>query len=103
VQKPFDLACFLLPDADDWLKDRLRISMDLKPETERGRNYIKEHEEDPRPFKLLTYQQVTPNVPVYIIYYTVYPNPGTGFVETWPDLYGYDKVISQAGSPFLLK
>ena len=101
VQKPFELACFLLPDADDWLKDRLRISMDIKPETERGRNYIEEHEEDPRPFKLLTYQQVTPHVPVYIIYYTAYPNPKTGIVETWPDLYGYDKAISQACSPFL--
>ena len=101
VQKPFDLACFLLPDADEWFKDRLRISMDIKPETERGRDYLKAHSEDPRPLRLVTYQQVSPHVPVYIIYYTAYPNPKTGVIETWPDLYGYDKIISQAGSPFL--
>ena len=102
VQKPFDLACFLLPDADEWLKDRLRISMDIRPETERGRSYLMEHADAPRPLKLVTTQQVAPHVPVYIIYYTTYPNPKTGVVETWPDLYGYDKVISQAGAPFLL-
>ena len=43
VQKPFELACFLLPEADDWMKDRLRISMDIRPETERGKNWLKEH------------------------------------------------------------
>ena len=102
VQKPFELACFLMPDADEWTKDRLRISMDIRPETERGWNYLNQHAADPRPFKLLTYQQVSPYVPVYIMYYTTYPNPKTGVVESWPDLYGYDKVISQAGAPFLL-
>ena len=102
VQKPFDLACFLLPDADEWLKDRIRISMDIRPETERGREYLRAHADDPRPLRAITYQEVSPHVPVYIIYYTVYPNPATGVVETWPDLYGYDKLIGQAGAPFFL-
>lgn len=103
VQKPFDLACFLMPDADEWTKDRLRISMDIKPETERGWNYLNQHADDPKPYRLMTYQQISPHVPLYIIYYTAYPNPTTGVVETWPDLYGYDKVISRAGGHFLLK
>ena len=103
VQKPFDLACFLMPEADEWTKDRLRISMDIKPETDRGWSYLKQHAADPRPYRLMTYQQVSPNVPLYIIYFTAYPNPATGVVETWPDLYGYDKVISRAGGHFLLK
>lgn len=101
VQKPFDLACFLLPDADEWFKDRLRISMDISPVTDRGRQYLKAHANDPRPLRAVTYQQVSPHVPVFIIYFTTYPNPKTGVVETWPDLYGYDKVISEAGAPFL--
>ena len=33
-------------------------------------------------------------VPVYLIYYTAYPNPITKEVELWPDLYGYDRVIA---------
>ncbi len=103
VQKPFDLACFLLPEADDWLKDRLRISMDMKPVTEQGRSWLESHAEDPRPYKLLTYHDVAPKVPVYIVYYTAYPNPATGAVEQWPDLYSYDSVIAKAMGNLLLK
>jgi len=95
VQKPFELACHLLPMADEWDMDKLRISMDIAPKTEQGRLYLKEHAEDPRPYRLVKYRDVLPNVPVYIVYYTAYPNPSTGIVETWPDLYAYDKAISQ--------
>ena len=102
VQKPFELACFLLPDADDWKKDCLRISMGMRPETDRGQSYLQEHNGSSQPFRLLTYLDVSPRVPLYIIYYTAYPNPKTGMVETWPDLYGYDKVISREIKSFLL-
>lgn len=102
VQKPFELACFLLPDADEWKRECLRISMDLRPETDRGQSYLHEHAGTTRPFRLLTYLDVSPRVPLYIVYYTAYPNPKTGFVETWPDLYGYDKVISREMKSFLL-
>ncbi len=95
VQKPFELARFLLPEADEWNLDKLRISMDIKPETEQGIQYLEEHAEEPGPHRLVSYREVMPRVPVYIIYYTAYPNPSTGIVETWPDLYGYDKAISQ--------
>ncbi|MBR0180842.1 MAG: L,D-transpeptidase family protein [Prevotella sp.] len=93
VQNPFELACFLLPDLDEWALDKLRISMDIKPETERGLIYISEHADDPRPFRLSTYHDVSPRVPVYIIYYTTYPNPETGIIDSYPDIYGYDTVI----------
>ena len=102
VQKPFDLACFLLPDADEWTMDRLRISMDIRPETERGQIYVQEHAGAPKPFRLMSYQDVSPKVPLYIIYYTAYPNPKTGVVEFWPDLYGYDQAISQEMGSILL-
>ena len=101
VQRPFDLACFLLPDADEWLLDRLRISMDIRPETDQGQEYLRDHADDPRPLRAVSYQDVTPRVPVYIIYYTAYPNPETGAFEQWPDLYGYDKAISRGMSIFL--
>lgn len=103
VQKPFELACFLLPDMDEWTQDRLRISMDIRPETDQGRDYLKEHADDPRPFRLVVYRDVKPHVPVYIVYFTELPNPGTGKVESWPDLYGYDKIITREMGAFLLK
>lgn len=101
VQKPFELACFLLPNLSEWEKDQLRISMDIRPVTEQGRTYLRNHASAPRPFRLISYRDVSPHVPVYIIYYTAYPNPSTGVVETWPDLYGYDKAIGREMDPFL--
>ena len=103
VEKPFELACFLMPDADDDLKDRLRISMDIPPETDEGIRYLEEHADDPQPYRLLTYREVTPRVPVHIIYFTAYPNPRTGEVESWPDLYGYDEAIAREIDAFILK
>lgn len=103
VQKPFDLACFLLPEADEWMKDRLRISMDITPESEQGKEWLKEHAEDPRPYRLMVYSDVAPKVPVHILYFTAFPNPETGAVEFWPDLYDYDKAISREIQAFLLK
>ena len=103
VQKPFDLACFLLPEADEWTLDQLRISMDIRPVTERGRNYVSAHADAPRPLRLIQYRDVTPKVPVYIVYFTAYPNPATGKVESWPDLYNYDKAVVEEMGTFLLK
>ena len=99
VQKPFELACFMMPEADEWEKDRLRISMDMRPVTERGLTYLREHGGGAR---LINSRAVNPKVPVYIIYHTVYPNPKTGEVESWPDLYGYDKIISREIGSILL-
>lgn len=103
VQKPFDLACFLLPEADEWTRDQLRISMDIKPVTERGRDYLSEHVDAPRPLRLIQYREINPKVPVYIVYYTAYPNPATGKVEFWPDLYNYDKAVVEEIGSFLVK
>lgn len=101
VEKPFELACFLLQGADEWTLDKIRLSMDMKPETDRGLEYLEEHAEDPRPLKAIVYRDINPRVPVYIIYYTVYPNPETGELEFWPDLYGYDQVVRRKMKPFL--
>ena len=101
VQKPFELACFLLQGADDWTLDKIRLAMDIRPETVRGREYLIEHADDPRPLRVITYRDVLPRVPVYIIYYTAYPDPDTGLVAYWPDLYGYDRIISREMKAFL--
>jgi hypothetical protein len=95
VQKPFELACYLLPDVEEWTRESIRISMDIPPVTERGREWIRKHADSERPFRLISYHDVTPHVPLYILYYTTFPNPKTGAVDYWPDIYGFDKVISK--------
>ena len=95
VQKPFELACFLLPDVDEWTRESIRISMDIPPVTDRGRDWVRKHADAQRPYRLISYHGVSPHVPLYILYYTTFPNPKTGAVDYWPDLYGFDKVISK--------
>ncbi|MCR5315505.1 MAG: L,D-transpeptidase family protein [Bacteroidaceae bacterium] len=97
VQKPFELACFLMPDMEEWDVDQLRLSMDIKPETERGKKYLEEHQDDRRPLRLIRHRAVKPSMPLYIVYYTAYPNPENGNVEFWNDVYGYDAVITSEG------
>ena len=97
VQRPFDLVKFVLPDADEWTLDRMRISIDMKPESQRGKDYVKENG-----FKrLVNSQKVDLRVPVYLHYYTAYPNPQTSIIETWPDRYEYDPQLARALRPYL--
>lgn len=97
VQRPFDLARFLLGNPDDWMLDKLRISMDMPPETSRGIRYVSDGEANRH---LVSSLSVSPRIPLYIVYYTLYPEPG-GDLKSYPDVYGYDKVIEQNIKPFM--
>ena len=66
--------------------------------TEQGRDYIRTHQQEENgtgrklPFKLISYMPVKPHVPLYIIYYTIYPDE-YGRVTNYPDVYGYDNLV----------
>ena len=99
VQRPFDLACFLFPEQpDDWTLDKLRITMGMEPQSEKGIKYMADLEPDKKP-QLIRWQSVSPRVPLYITYYTIFPVPG-GQLTTYPDVYGYDKVLAEALTTF---
>lgn len=99
VEHPFELARFMLTDPDEWLLDRIRISMDLKPETERGQKYLSDHADETE-HKLIGYVPVKPRVPIYIIYYTLWPDE-KGTLQVWPDVYGYDRTLWEALQPYM--
>jgi len=103
IQRPFDMAKFLLPHADEWLLDRIRMNIDLPPEGERGKKYKREHIDDEEPLAGIKMNSTTvsPAVTVVIDYYTYYPNPETGAWEIWPDRYEYDRQILKTIKPFL--
>lgn len=90
VSKPFDLARFVLDEPDEWLLERIRISMGLAPQTERGEEYVANHKDEDN--KLIGYVPVKPRVPLYILYYTLWPD-ADGILQTWPDVYGYDEAL----------
>ena len=98
LQRPFDMAEFVLAGADEWQLDQMRLSMDLKPKTERGKEYKRTHG---GAIRLINQVDVNPKVPVVINYFTLYPNPQTGKLDHWKDVYGYDKIIAKAIKPFL--
>lgn len=92
VSKPFELAEFVLGDADEWLLDRIRIAMGKTAETERGLEYVQTHPDVSERNKLIGYVPVSSRVPLYIIYYTLWPDE-SGMMQKWPDIYGYDAAI----------
>lgn len=98
LQRPFDIAEFVLPQADEWTLDKMRLSMDLPPKTEQGKEYKRTHS---GAIRLINNTSVEPHVPLIIDYYTLYPNPQTGKLDTWGDPYGYDKIVLKAIKPYL--
>ncbi len=99
IQKPFDFACYLLGDADEWTLDRIRISIDMPPVTKQGRRHVQRHasdekEEREKAMRMIRYLPVTPHVPLFIEYYTIYPD-ASGQMQRYSDIYGYDDVISK--------
>lgn len=92
VSKPFELARFVLDSPDEWLLDRIRIAMGMTPETEQGQQWLHSHPDPESHNKIIGYIPVTPRVPLFIIYYTLWPDEA-GVLQTWPDVYGYDKVM----------
>ena len=98
LQRPFDIATFVLPNADPWLLDQMRLSMDLQPQTDQGKEYKRTHR---GAIRLINATEVEPKIPVVINYFTKYPNPKTGTIDTWGDPYSYDKILQKAIKPFL--
>lgn len=98
VEKPFDLAVFLLQDKDKSVIERIRYSMsadvsslghhewnDRKEDTRTGRDTLDKK-------RLVGSVPVRPRIPVFIIYYTLYPDQ-KGNLHEYKDLYGYDNLI----------
>ena len=86
VEKPFELAKFLLADKDEQLLQKINYSMNADSLTDRKR--------------VIGSVKVNPYVPLFITYFTLYPMAGGKMVE-YPDVYGYDGVIYQLLKKYL--
>lgn len=78
VEKPYDLAVFLLKDKDEQIMEKIKYSMTA--------------DSLGNPKMVIGSLKVNPPIPLFITYYTMYPMSG-GRVEEYPDVYGYDEVI----------
>ena len=78
VEKPFDLAVFLMGGQDAQLIDKLKYSMTA--DTLANRQMV------------IGSITVEPQVPIFITYFTLYPMAG-GKMSEYADIYGYDHAI----------
>ncbi|MCQ2197626.1 MAG: L,D-transpeptidase family protein [Bacteroidaceae bacterium] len=95
VEKPLDLALFLMDNPDELLIDKIRVAIDLKPLSDKGKKY--KEETDPEDF--MKNYMFKPTVPVFIDYYTLYPE-SNGTMVRYPDIYGYDKALKKVLDQF---
>ena len=87
LEKPFDLALFLLKGKDDAYIDRIRLALNMEPLTDEGR----EMKETPHT-KVLKRCDFKPAIPLFVVYFTCYPD-ATGQLEYYPDIYNYDELV----------
>lgn len=97
VQRPYDLAVFLLGNGDDKLKERIRYSMlaDVSPVGKKTDELTEEQKavaDTLRRDMLVGSVKVRQPVPVFIVYFTLYPD-FDGTLRSFADVYGYDSVI----------
>ena len=88
VEKPLELAVFLLDKPDERTVNRIREAIGL-PLLDGTRP--KTGGEEPHPIKT-GIQRFKPPVPVFIEYYTLYPLSEDTW-EEYPDPYGYDELL----------
>jgi murein L,D-transpeptidase YcbB/YkuD len=96
VEKPYELAVFLLKDKDEELAKKIKYSMTYTTK--------KDSEGNPIPSSvakdsLVKEVSVVPHVPVFLSYYTLYPD-NSGNLVSYPDVYGYDKRIIEQLKPY---
>lgn len=93
VERPFDLARFLLKDKDEKLLEKIEYSMTVHTRVPAD---CESSEAKPNidKSKILHSKQVEPQIPVLITYQTMIIEP-RGQLRSYDDVYGYDAVISQ--------
>lgn len=97
VEKPYELAVFMLAEKDEDIMGKIRYSMTTKYREGASADYEAEAIDKS---KMLRSLKVEPKVPIYITYYTLYPDRN-GNLMHYSDIYGYDAVIYRLLQPYL--
>ena len=95
IEKPFELAVFLLDNKDAEIINKIRYSMEADVS---NIGHQSENADRKSPEKVLDRSRLigslplkTP-IPLFITYYTIYPSP-QGTLQVFNDVYGFDRVI----------
>jgi hypothetical protein len=97
VQYPYELAAFLLGNNNSEILERIRYSMaadvsslgkrrsELTPEQQASADTLNRR-------MLIGSAKVTPAIPLFIVYYTLFPDRN-GSIVRYEDVYGYDELV----------
>jgi len=98
LQKPYEMAVFLLKKKDEELMEKIKYSMtaDVSRHEELPEDERPEVEED----KLVNTIHVDPEIPLFITYYTLYPDTD-GVMRSYKDVYKYDEAIIKELLPYI--
>lgn len=94
LEKPLELAYFIMEETDSIEQDRIRMQIGKAPLTKWGKKYIADNPQVNQRPKNRNYPIKT-NYSVFLDYYTLYPNH-EGKLEEHPDNYHYDAIIENA-------
>jgi murein L,D-transpeptidase YcbB/YkuD len=98
LEKPLDLAFFVMEDADSIMQDKIRMQVGKTPLTQWGKRYKAQNlQTDERPKNKI--YPIKSDFSVYLDYYTLYPDLD-GTLEEHPDNYHYDTIIENALDKF---
>ena len=81
MEKPYELALFVLKGKDEALAEKIKYSMEADLSLP-----------DCKKSMIVHSIPVEPQLPIFIIYYTLFAVP-VGSIESFPDVYGYDAVM----------
>ncbi len=87
VERPYDLALFLLGDEDASVKAKIQYSMTARISHDEGMS-----KDTLSRSMIIGSKSIEPAVPLFITYYTLYPD-AQGRMCEYSDIYGYDAVI----------
>jgi len=94
------LAVFMLKDKDKNTIEKIEYSMTADVSKKEVGTYVDpetgevvERKDTLDKDKIIRSLEVTPEVPVYILYYTIFPDE-KGELKEYKDVYGYDKVMT---------
>lgn len=105
LEKPFELARFLLKEQSPEMFEKINYSINADVSVlGKDRQSLTEQQcevLDTLNKKMLVGQvRIKPEVPVFVLYYTLYPNDGGGW-DTFRDVYGFDAPIWQRINSFM--
>lgn len=98
VQYPYELLTYMIGEKDEWTMDKIRITVGLPPMTPRGERYMEKVEDDDH-VTLISFLKIEPQVPLYITYFTVYPEENNQ-LKFYTDIYEYDKIMWEQLKPY---